>query len=248
MHDNFIGSTALVTGAGSGIGKATACMMAARGVAVIVNDISDEACERTVGDILNAGGKAMAAVADVASKTQLQQAVREGVDKLGPIDIIVNNAGISSNRKLFDEISDDDIDKVFNINIKGSYYTVQTAIEGMKERNRGCIVNVSSIFGLVGAPRSSHYCGAKAAVLGITRSWAKEFARWNITVNAIAPGGTLTAMTEAYPNYAQEAKNRVPLGRFGTAEEMAHTIMFLATKGANYITGQVISPNGGEVI
>lgn len=248
MGEDLIGKTALVTGAGSGIGRATAMELGRRSVAVVVNDLSEQACNRTVAEIREAGGTAMAAPADVSVRAQLYAAVSACTAELGSIDILVNNAGISSNRRAFDEITDDDLQRMFGINVNGAFYATQIVLEGMKERTRGCIVNVASIFGLVGAPRSSHYCGAKAAVLGFTKAWAKEFARWNITVNAVAPGGTLTAMTDAYPNYAAEAKNRVPLGRFGEPEEIAHTIVFLATVKAHYITGQVISPNGGEVI
>lgn len=242
----FDGSAAFVTGAGSGIGRATALLLASRGAAVAVNDIDPERVTQTVSAITNAGGRAIAATADVADRAAIAKAVGAVESRIGAITILVNNAGISSQRLAMHEIDDDVLDRMLAVHVKGAFHCTNAVLEGMKAQNGGKIVNISSAMGTVGGIRGSHYAAAKGALLAMTKTWAREFAAWNIRVNAIAPGGVFTRATAGIKNYVDEAKKRVPMGRFGQPEEIASVVAFLASAEASYITGQTVSPNGGE--
>jgi 3-oxoacyl-[acyl-carrier protein] reductase len=240
------GQVALVTGAGSGIGQATAMLMAQRGATVLVNDIDAGRVAETVAAIAAAGGRAAAVVADVADEWSIHSAVSQATASSGSIDILVNNAGISSQRLRIDDIRDEVLDRMLAVHVKGAFNCTRAVLEGMRAKRAGRIVNISSAMGTVGGRSGSHYAAAKGALLAMTRTWAREFAPWNIHVNAVAPGGVFTRATADIDNYAQEATKRVPLGRFGEAKEIASVVAFLASSEADYITGQTISPNGGE--
>ncbi len=245
------GKVALVTGAGSGIGRADAMVMAARGATLIVNDRDAAGTQETVDLIQKAGGRAFACVADISVSAQVTPAIAHAVQQAGEVDILVNNAGIASQRLAFEDIDEATLDRMFAVNIKGAMFCTQAVLPGMKARRRGKIINTSSIMGLTAQKRGSHYAAAKAAVIGLTMAWAREFAPWNIHVNAVAPGRVRTPMVafmDSTEAYQEEMQRSVPLGRRAEPEEIAAVVAFLASSDADYITGQVISPNGGEVI
>ena len=246
----FDGKIALVTGAGSGIGRACAVLLGARGAAVIVNDLNAETAQATVEAIRAAGGRAEVAPANVARRDEVTAAVNAALAALGGeiIDVLVNNAGVGSRRMPIEDIDDDALDRMLGVHVKGAFHCAQIVLAGMKQRKAGKIVNISSAMGTVGGRSGSHYAAAKGALLGMTRTWARELAKWNIHVNVVAPGGVFTAATATIPNYADEARTRVPIGRFGQPEEIAALVVFLASDEASYITGQTVSANGGEFI
>jgi 3-oxoacyl-[acyl-carrier protein] reductase len=245
------GRVALVTGAGSGIGRADALVLAARGARVIVNDVNEGAAADTVAGIVKEGGVAVPCVADVGSATAIAAAIDLARREIGEIDILVNNAGIATPAKAFDDIDEEQLDRMFRIHVKGSWFCARAVLPYMKTRRYGKIINTSSILGMTGRRRGSHYAMVKAAVLGLTKAWAKEFAEWNIQVNAVAPGRVRTPLLGDFadtPEYLRDLKANVPLGRRAEPEEIAYLVAFLASSEADYLTGQVISPNGGEVI
>jgi 3-oxoacyl-[acyl-carrier protein] reductase len=178
------------------------------------------------------------------------QAMAETAAKaLGPIDILVNNAG-HGQRALTTEVSVADFDRMFAVHVRGSFFCAQALIPAMKERRRGKIINVSSIWGMTGAPVAPHYCAAKAALLGLTKAWAKELAPWNIHVNAIAPGGVRSGGPTKFDNadILKAKEEKVPLKRYCQPIEISYAVAYLASHESDFVTGQVISPNGGETI
>lgn len=244
------GKVALITGAGRGMGAAHARLLASEGALVIVQDIDGDLAQSTAEAIVSDGGRARVMVGDVADVGDLQAKIRSAEAAAGHIDILVNNAGIGGSGTL-EEIDEAAFNEMFDIHVKGSFFAAQAVIPGMKARRSGKIVNVSSIWGMVGHHSHSHYCGAKAALLGLTKAWAKELAPFDIHVNAIAPGGVITEMVLAKGGMAyveEQAKTRVPLKRYADPIEMSYTVLFLVSSRSDFITGQVISPNGGETI
>jgi 3-oxoacyl-[acyl-carrier protein] reductase len=175
--------------------------------------------------------------------------VRQAEAELGSIDILVNNAGIGQHLAI-EQVSVDAFQRMFDVHVKGTFLCAQAVVPGMKARRSGRIVNISSIWGMVGADTASHYCAAKAAVLGFTKAWARELAPWNILVNAVCPGGVMTEMPIRVQGMdrIREKEKKVPLGRWAQPREIAETVAFLASGEAAFITGQAISPNGGETI
>jgi len=245
------GKVALVTGGGSGIGRADAVVMAARGATLFVNDRDAAAATETVTLIERAGGRAIACVSDVAVADEIAAAITQAVGAVGEVDILVNNAGITSQRLAFEDIDEATLDRMLAVNVKGAMFCTRAVLPGMKARRSGKIINTSSIMGLTAQKRGCHYAAAKAAVIGLTMGWAREFAPWNIHVNAVAPGRVRTPMVafmDSSESYQEEMMRSVPLGRRAAPEEIASVVAFLASAEADYITGQVISPNGGEVI
>lgn len=240
---------ALITGAGAGLGRAYALLLAARGAQVVVQDIDRATAEETAAAIRAQGGRAVAAACDIADPPALAPALRAAGIAPDSIDILVNNAGIDEGR-LFEEITEAGFDRMFGVHVKGTFFATQTVIGGMKSRCRGKIVNISSINGMIADTTDSHYNGAKAAILGLTKAWAKEFAPWRINVNAVAPGHVVTPATilRGAARMEKISKERIPLGRYATPEEIAHSVAFLASGESDFITGQVLSPNGGEAI
>jgi 3-oxoacyl-[acyl-carrier protein] reductase len=244
------GKVALITGSGStGMGRAHAVLMAQRGADIVVHDIDGAGAEETAALVRATGRRAHVLVADITDVKTMTTGVRAADAALGQIDIVVNNAGIGQHLAL-DEIDEAAFQRMFDVHVKGTFFTTQAVLPGMKQRRYGKIINVSSIWGMVGATTASHYCGAKAALLGFTKAWAKELAPFNIHVNAIAPGGVLTPMPIKVQGMERirEKEKKVPLGRWALPEEIAYTVAFLASPEADFITGQVISPNGGETI
>jgi 3-oxoacyl-[acyl-carrier protein] reductase len=243
------GKVALVTGSGRGMGKSHALLMAQEGADIVIQDI-DPALAQTASEEVRAKGvRVETIVGDIADTAAAAREITRAEKVLGRIDILVNNAGIDTPGELH-EITEDAFDRMFDIHVKGSFFATKAVVPGMKQRRTGKIVNVSSIWGMVGHSSHSHYCGAKAALLGLTKAWAKELAPWNINVNAIAPGGVITEMvlTKGGMDYVAKASQRIPLKRYAECIEMSYTVLFLSTHESDFITGQVISPNGGETI
>lgn len=245
------GKVVLVTGAGSGIGRASAQTMAARGATVVINDINDGRAQETVELIRSTSGAALACVADVSSAAAVKEGFQRAASQVGPIDILINNAGIASGRLALDELQEDVVDRMLAVNVKGAIFCTQAVLPSMKQRRSGKIINVSSIMGLSGQRRGSHYAAAKGALLSLTKAWAKELAEWNIQVNAVAPGRVRTPMVQYMtgdPAYKLDLERSVPLKRQAEPDEIAYLIAFLASSESDYITGQIVSPNGGESI
>jgi len=252
----FTGKVAVVTGAGRGMGRSHAEAFAARGAEVGVIDISPALVDETVAAIEQAGGKAHGVQCDVADATAIGRAIADIEKRAGRIDILVNNAGIDEMRTI-EEIDEASFDRMFGVHVKGTFFATRAAVPGMKARGSGKIVVTASTAGMTGIAGDSHYSGAKAALMGLTKAWAKELAPFGIHVNAVAPGATMTEMVMSKLPTREAAMERVrqrldagavPLGRYAEPEEITAVVLFLASQEASFITGQVISPNGGEVI
>ncbi len=240
---------ALITGAGDGMGRAHALLMAERGADIIVADIVEEGAEKTASAVRKLGRRVHVAILDMADVGAVQAMAETAAKALGPIDILVNNAG-HGQRALTTEVSVADFDRMFAVHVRGSFFCAQALIPAMKERRRGKIINVSSIWGMTGAPVAPHYCAAKAALLGLTKAWAKELAPWNIHVNAIAPGGVRSGGPTKFDNadILKAKEEKVPLKRYCQPIEISYAVAYLASQESDFVTGQVISPNGGETI
>ncbi len=235
----------VVTGAAQGIGKAIATLLAARGAAVMVCDINLEMANETAREIELNGGKCSAIKTDVTQPADADQIVKETIEKFGALDILVNNAGITKDNVLL-RMKEDQWDQVMAVNLKGTFNCTKAAIRVMMRQKRGTIINVASITGLMGNAGQANYSASKAGVIGFTKAVAREYADRGITVNAVAPGFIATAMTDAIPEKEREALiSQIPLNRLGSAEDVANAVYFLASEEASYITGQVISINGG---
>lgn len=245
----FPKKTVLITGASRGIGKATAKMFAEKGWNVLINYLNSEEAALTLRDDLNiTSGAAEVFKADVSKRSQVEQLVAYGLERFGDIDVLVNNAGLSQTG-LFGEITEQEWDAVFAVNLKGVFNCCQSVLPVMLRKKRGKIINVSSIWGMVGASCEVPYSAAKAGVIGLTKALAKELGPSNIQVNCVAPGIIETEMLmHLSPEELAELKNETPLQKIGRPEDAAGTIAFLASAGADFITGQVLSPNGGFVI
>lgn len=253
---NFTDKVAVVTGAGRGIGRSHAEALARHGAEVGIIDISATLVEEVVAAIKEAGGKAHGAVCDIADTEAIGAAIKSIEKTTAGIDILVNNAGIDEMRAI-EEIDEASFDRMFGVHVKGTFFATQAALPGMKARRSGSIVVTASTAGMTGIAGDSHYSAAKAALLGLTKSWAKELAPFGIRVNAVAPGATMTEMVLSKMATREDALERVrqrleagavPLGRYAEPAEITAVVMFLASEQASFITGQVISPNGGEVI
>ncbi len=240
---------ALITGAGAGMGQTHAKVFAERGAVVVINDLNGDGLAETGRIVREAGGQAVECVGDITKPDFVKAMIDDAVSQVGGISILVNNAGIGEHCEL-EDVSLERLTQMLNIHVVGSFLCAQAVIPGMKEKKSGKIINISSIWGMNGYHTASHYCAAKAAMLGATKAWAKEFAPFNIHVNAVAPGGVLTPMPIKVQGMEKirEKEKKVPLGRWATPEEISYSVAFLASEESDFITGQVISPNGGETI
>ena len=240
------GQVALVTGASRGIGRAIAVALGQAGAYVVVNYRGNqEAAETTLEEVRVVGGQGELCQFDVAVETEIDAAVKKIVDGQGKIDILVNNAGVTSDTLLI-RTKAQDWDQVVDTNLKGTVLCTKSVCRLMIRQRYGRIVNLSSVVGQTGNAGQSIYAATKAGILGFTKSVARELAARGITVNAVAPGFIETEMTATLsPQLQEEFLRSIPLGRFGTSEEVAQLVVFLTGPGAAYITGQVMNVNGG---
>lgn len=240
---------ALVTGASRGIGSEIAKTLAREGAFVIVNyNGSRERAECVVKEIKAAGGAAAAVCCNVADFDACGEMIKSLVQEYGRIDILVNNAGITRDNLIM-KMSEDDFNTVIDINLKGTFHTIRHASRYFLKQRSGSIINISSVSGVMGNAGQANYSASKAGIIGLTKSIARELSSRGITCNAVAPGFIMTEMTDAMPDSAKEAlKTQIPLQRAGTTADIAETVAFLASEKASYITGQVISVDGGMSI
>ena len=240
------GKVALITGATRGIGKAIALKFAENGADIALNYRSDNEALRTlVSELEDKGVKVLPVQGDVSVLEDANKIVKEAVDGLGKLDIVVNNAGITKDG-LIVRMKEEDFDSVLNVNLKGTFNTIRHSARQMLKQRSGKIINISSVSGILGNAGQANYAASKAGVIGLTKTMARELGSRGITVNAIAPGFVDTEMTEILSEELKEnACKQIILGRFGKPEDIANTAVFLASDKADYITGQVISVDGG---
>jgi 3-oxoacyl-[acyl-carrier protein] reductase len=242
------GRVAVVTGASRGIGRAIAIALAAEGARVVVNYCSNEVkAAETVEAILSAGGDARAVRFDVSDAAAVDTALKQIAIDLGGIHILVNNAGVAVNTLTLGA-KDADFRRAIDVNLGGTFNCTRAALRSlMRAPGGGRIVNVTSIVGEIGVAGQGPYSAAKAGIIGITKSWAREYASRCLTVNAVSPGIIATDMTESEMSVERKAElvKTIPIGRIGTAEEVAHAVVFLSGPKSSYITGQVVRVNGG---
>jgi acetoacetyl-CoA reductase/3-oxoacyl-[acyl-carrier protein] reductase len=239
------GKVALVTGASKGIGRAIAILMAQEGAKVAINYNSSEASAQEVADeIAKFGGTTMLIKANVGDKAEARPMIQKVADQWGRLDVLVHNAGITRDRTMR-KLTDDDWLEVINTNLNSVYYCTTAAMPIMIEQKYGRIINISSYVGQAGNFGQANYGASKGGIIAFTKTAAIELAKYNITVNALAPGFTLTDMLAKVPeNVQDQIKSKIPMGRFGMPEEIAKAVLFLAADG-DYVTGQQINVNGG---
>lgn len=236
---------AIVTGSGRGIGQAIALKLAEAGATVVINDIFESSANQTVDQIKAMNRQSMAVLADVSSSLEVNRMIETVKNTFGKVDILVNNAGITRDQLLL-KMTDEDWDKVLNIDLKGVFLCTRAVIRDMMRQRWGRIVNISSIVGIAGNPGQANYAAAKAGIIGFTKTMAKEVASRNITVNAIAPGFIDSEMTQRLDEKQKaELKEHIPAGYLGSPRDVAEAVAFFASEEARYITGQVLSVDGG---
>lgn len=252
------GKTAIVTGAGNGIGRATAKAMAAAGAQVCVSDTLVEDGLRTVSEITDAGGKAIFVQADISNEEQVQKVVNETVSAFGGLDILVNNAGIGGGMKRLHEVNTEEFSRVVDVNLIGTFFMTKYAIPHFLKSGDGRIVNIASTYGLIGAPKAAAYCATKGAIINLTRQLAVDYGPDHIRVNAICPGYIDTSLGRRGPSMSESDFNAAtarrekaaamqPLGRQAQPEEVANVALFLASDGASFMTGSIVTVDGGCV-
>ncbi|MFK7946593.1 MAG: SDR family NAD(P)-dependent oxidoreductase [Saprospiraceae bacterium] len=240
---------AIVTGASSGIGEATAIELANRGATIIVSDINTKKGQSVVDKINENGGKAIFIRANVADDNDVNILINQTLEQFGRLDIMINNAGIAGNLSFFEHISDEDWNSIIAVNQTGVFYCMRAALKVMKAQKNGCIVNTSSVAGIGAAPRMGAYAASKHAVIGMTKTAAVEYAKYNIRINSICPTVIKTPMGMGYMDediqVQQMVKAAIPMKRFGEANEVARTVCWLCSDDASFITGESIRIDGG---
>lgn len=246
---NLTDKVALVTGASGGIGRSVSIALAKAGADVVINYSGNLAkAEEVQKEVEALGRRAMVIKADISSADEVSAMMKAAVKSFGKIDILVNNAGITRDGSLL-MMKEEDWDAVLNTNLKGVFLCTKTAAKLMLKKKYGRIINIASVVGLIGNAGQANYSAAKAGVIGLTKTSARELAARNITVNAVAPGFIQTKMTDVLPEEVKASMlSQIPLARLGTPDEVADAVLFLASDRASYITGQVISVNGGMVM
>ena len=248
MKFDLNGKIAIVTGASQGIGETIAVEMAKSGANVFCLARNKNALDSTINKIISNGDKASAYSCDISDNEQFNNIVTDIFKEYGSIDILVNNAGITNDTLLM-RMSDDQWDSVLNINLKGSFTCTRSVIKYMMKKKSGRIINITSIVGLTGNAGQANYAASKAGLIGMTKSIAKEVASRGITANCVAPGWIETAMTEQLSDDVKSKfLSQIPIGKIGYPKDIANTVIFLASKEAEYITGQTITVDGGRII
>jgi 3-oxoacyl-[acyl-carrier protein] reductase len=247
------GKTAIVTGSGSGFGEGIAHTLARQGAAVIVNDVNKDGGNRVASEITDGGGRAIFIAADVTSADDVQTMVNQAVEAFGGLDILVNNAGVSHKRKPMLDVTEDELDRILAVNVKGLFHTVSAAIPAMRNAGGGAIINIASTGAVRPRPGLTWYNTTKGAVTTLTKSMAVELADDKIRVNAVNPvaGDTpllATFLGEDTPKNREAFRQTVPLGRLSTPEDVANAVLFLASDEAALITGVCLEVDGGRCI
>lgn len=240
--------TAIVTGAGSGIGRAVAARLASDGYAVFVNDLDPGRAGAVAAEIASAGGRAASAGGDVSSEADVEAIVAAARSAFGPVTLLVNNAGFV-HQALFETLSPADFDRMFAVHVRGTFLMMRAVLPAMLAAGSGVIVNVASQLGQIGGIELVHYSGAKAAIVGMTKALAREVSARGVRVNAVAPGPINTPLVMALSeDWRKRKAAELPLGRFGEPEEVAATVSFLASPAASLFVGQTLGPNSGDVM
>jgi 3-oxoacyl-[acyl-carrier protein] reductase len=236
---------AVVTGASRGIGRSIALALAGEGARIVAVDLGLPETEALVAEIKAAGGDALAVVGNVTVAADVERMIEAAVEKFGRVDILINNAGITRDALLL-RMKDEDWDAVLTVNLKGAFLCSRAVAKVMSKQRYGRIINIASVVGQMGNAGQANYCASKAGLIGLTKSNARELAKRNVTVNAVAPGFIATAMTDVLPEKVkEELLAQIPLERLGSADDIANAVLFLAAERSGYITGQVIAVNGG---
>lgn len=239
---------AIITGAGSGIGRATALLFAQEGAKVVVADINEKGGMEVVEEIKKAGGEGLFVGLDAANREQTKKMAKDTLEKYSRIDVLINNAGITQDA-LVSKMTEEQWDRVINVNLKGAFNCIQAVIEVMINQNKGVIINASSISGVYGNIGQTNYAAAKAGLIGMTKTLAKELGKKGIRVNAVAPGFILTPMTSKVPEKILEVmKEKTPLRRLGEPLDVAYAYLYLASDEANFVNGAVLGVDGGLVL
>lgn len=244
-HDNFGGKVVLLTGAASGIGKATALMFARRGAKVVVSDISDEAGQAARDEITKNGAEAIFVKTDVTQTADCEQLVQQALKHFGQLDVAINNAGIIGQFGYTADYPPEDWQNIINVNLTGVFNCLTHELKAMMEKG-GAIVNMSSILGLIGGPGAAAYCASKHGVIGLTKSAALEYGRYNIRINAVCPGFIDTGMIEGNDKILGRVK-KAAIKRLGKPDEIAEMILWLCSDRASFVTGAAFTVDGGFI-
>lgn len=246
MYENY--KNAVVTGAARGIGRGIAKKLASKGLNVVVTDVLYDEVQEVAEELKAAGVKSMAVKTDVTHKDDVENLIKTTVEKFGSIDFLINNAGVTRDN-LAVRMSEDEWNMVLDVNLKGTFLCSQAAAKEMMKKRFGRIVNLASVSGIMGTPGQANYASSKAGIIALTKSFARELGKRNITINAIAPGFIQTEMTDKLPDKVKEQYiANIPLQRAGTPDDIAEVVSFLISPSASYITGTVINVSGGLLI
>lgn len=239
------GKVAVITGASRGIGRSIAFSLAAKGATIVAMDMDQATTDAVVAELEAAGAKALAVVGNVTVSADADRMIDAAMEAFGRVDILVNNAGITRDGLVM-RMKDEEWDAVLGVNLKGAFLCTRAAFKVMSKQRYGRIINIASVVGQMGNAGQANYCASKAGLIGLTKSNAREMAKRNVTVNAVAPGFIATAMTDALSEKVRdELTAQIPLERLGSSEDIANAVTFLASEASGYITGHVLSVNGG---